>query len=329
MGLILLMPAIFEWLRPKDAQPIAIDNTWSRNDTVFAQNFRRLAGSWWGISAHVNSPHVGISAGQIVDTPVLAQNLTTGPDVWLKKEVWTRENLILGSNNQARALLSDGFADLGSGCAVERWVHAEQSVSLGQDTVVNARVTSCEHIHLERGCQTQLLYAPTIEWSGQSLPIPIDVPSHVRRWFRRRKISEAGRSWDVPRFGTLDETVFVNGDLILDNEADVDFSLVVRGNLYIRKGALIAGNLKAHGDLVVENSAVIGSLTCKGRLVVGAGSSIQGCLMGGSLVWLGDGVIIGRPDFLQAVSGQCVILTGKGVVHGRIHAVTKLIEVQR
>ena len=64
----------------------------------------------------------------------------------------------------------------------------------------------------------------------------------------------------------VDAFRFVNGDLILDNEADVDFSLVVRGNLYIRKGALIAGNLKAHGDLVVENSAVIGSLTCKGRL---------------------------------------------------------------
>lgn len=330
LGAILILPAVLEWLYPKDAKALPIDNAWSRRDTVFAESFRRIAQPWWSNIPSPEQDRIVLAPGHIQEASLLGYSLESGARTQFKEEVWTREKLILGPENHARALLSDDSIQIGPNSLVERWVHGDLEVRLGEDCTVLARVTSGGLIQLERGCRVQLLCAPTIQWSGEARPIPIEIPTHARRWFRRTKIPEAGSTWETQREGgQRPQTVFVNGDLILDNEADIDFPLVVRGNLYIRKGALIAGDLKAHGDLLVENSAVLGSLTCKGRLVVGAGSSVQGCLMGGELVWLGDGVIIGNQDRQQAVSGQQVLLTGKGMVHGRIHAFTNLIEVPR
>jgi len=329
LGALLVLPAILEWLRPKDAKPLPIDNAWSRRDTVFAENFRRIAQPWWETTPGSEQARIELPSGHLQETTLLGHSVESGADARFMEEVWCRERLVLGSCNHARALLSDDSIELGRGTQVERWVHADMEVRINQDSLVHARVTSSGLIHLDRGCRTQLLCAPTIQWSGIAQPIPIEIPTHARKWFRRGKIPEAGKSWEIKREDNGQaRTVFVNGDLILDHEADIEFPLVVRGNLYIRKGALIAGDLKAHGDLLVENSAVLGSLTCKGHLVVGSGSSVQGCLMGGESVWLGDGVIIGHPERLQAVSGHHVTLTGKGAVHGRIHAFTSLIEVQ-
>lgn len=329
LGVILILPAVLEWLRPKDAKPLPIDNAWSRKDTVFAENFRRIAQPWWEATPGSQDARIELPEGHTQETTLLGRSIESAANARFKEEVWSREKLVLGPNNHARALLSDDSIQLGQGTHVERWVHADMEIRMDRDSLVQARVTSSGLIHLERGCRTQMLCAPTIRWTGEVKPIPIEIPTHARRWFRRDKIPEAGKAWEIQREGVeKPRTIFVNGDLILDNEADIDFPLVVRGNLYIRKGALIAGDLKAHGDLLVENSAVLGSLTCKGRLVVGSGSSVQGCLMGGESVWLGDGVIIGHPDRLQAVSGQQVILTGTGAVYGRIHAFINQIEVQ-
>lgn len=325
--LALLLPALREWQQPTDSGALNIDASYARQDEVFADRFRVIAEGWWQ-GPEASDGFRRYEPGHRETRPILAAGLECGAEVQLLEEAWTRGDLVLGPRSEARALLSEGSVHLGADTHVTRWVHGAGPVHLEERCRVDARITSAEDIHLGAGCRSTLLSAPNIEWEGPLESLPIEIPSHARRWLRRRRISEAGKSWDIPRkWVNPDGTVFVRGDLILDEEADVDFSLVVWGNLYLRKGALVAGDIKAHGDLLVENSAVVGNLCCLGRLVVGAGSSIQGCLRGDDLVWLGDGVIIGRPDRPEAVVGQRVTLCGKGIVHGRIRALSQHIEV--
>ena len=326
-GLLLLLPALREWQHPTDSEPLPIDASYARQDEIFALRFRLLAETWWQ-DPEASDQACDLEPGHRANRPILAARLACGPDCDLAEEAWSRGDLVLGPGGRARALLGDGQVHLGAGTRVQRWVHGGGPVVLEEGCRVEARITSRQGIEAGPGCRSTLLSAPRIAWSGPTLALPVEIPSHARRWLRRRRITEAGRTWDIPRkWVNPDGTVFVRGDLILDAEADIDFSLVVWGNLYLRKGALVAGDIKAHGDLVVENSAVVGNLCCKGRLVLGPGSSIQGCLRGDGLVWLGDGVLVGRPERPEAVVGQRVLLCGQGVVHGRIRALAGQVEV--
>lgn len=330
LGLLLIVPGLLEWLRPEDATPIPIDGLYSKHDGIFADRFRQLAATWWESPDAMNHGCADLESGTILARPLLVEELTSGNSITLLEEAWAKKNLSLGPGSRARALVSDGTIDLDQDCTVQRWIHADGAVTLGDNCEVLARITSKESIHLAEGCRSQLISAPTIVWQSPHRPMPLEIPTHARKWIRRRPIKETGKNWDIPRQGGAPgSTAFVNGDLILDSDADVDFPLVVRGNLYIRRGALIAGDIKAHGDLVVEGSTVVGNLCCNGRLLVGEGSWVQGCLRGDAFVWLGDDVVVGRPNRPEAVVGDRIILAGNGRVHGRLRALAGWISVER
>lgn len=329
LALLLMIPGLMEWRRPEDAEPLSIDGLYSKQDGIFADRFRQLAARWWDRPGEIGGGDWVVPPGKVMTEPLLVQNLATGTRAVLLEEAWTRQRLVMGSGGKARALVSDGSLLLQRGCKVQRWIHADGGVELFEGCEIKARITSRESVVMAKGCRSQLISAPSITWHGPHQAMPFEVPTHARTWIRRRPIKETGKNWDIPRQGGAPgSTAFINGDLILDSLADVDFPLVVRGNLYIRRGALIAGDIKAHGDLIVEGSAVVGNLCCGGRLLVGEGSSVQGCLRGDELVWLGDGVVVGRPDRPEAVVGDRILLTGHGVVHGRIRALAGWIAVE-
>jgi len=328
LALLLLQPGLAEWLEATDAAPLAIDGLYAKDDRIFADRFRKLAVEWWQQPDPLGHSQVDLGPGTLLARPILVAGLATGAGVGLEEEVWARESLRLGAGSLARALVSDGSIHLARDCKVQRWIHGDTEVTLGERCQVSARITAGERILLSAGCLSQLVSAPSIEWQSPRRPMSMEIPSHARRWLRRRRIPETGSNWRISRQETTGGTVFVNGDLILDAEADIDFPLVVRGNLYIRRGALIAGDLKAHGNMVVEGSTVVGNLCCSGNLLVGEGSWVQGCLRGDSLVWLGDEVVVGRPERPEAVVGNRILLAGTGTVHGRLRALAGWVEVE-
>jgi predicted acyltransferase (DUF342 family) len=329
IGLLLSLPALLEWAWPKDSAPLTIDRAYAKQDGFFADRFRELAAEWWQRPDVLGQGWAHLAAGTILARPLLVPGLSTGPGVALAEEVWTRDSLVLGAGSRARALVSDGSIHLGPDVLVQRWIHGDGEVILEERCQAAARITSRSRILLAAGCRSQLISAPTIEWQTSSRPTELIIPTHARRWILRRRIPETDRDWEIARKNNGGSgTVFVNGDLIMDSESGVDYPLVVRGSLYIRHGVLIAGDIKAHGDLVVEGSAVVGNLCCGGRLMVGKGSSVQGCLRGDALVWLGDDVVVGRPERNEAVVGDRIILAGSGQVHGRMRALSGWIEVE-
>ena len=327
LGLLVILPALREWRWPEDTASLNIDQMYSRQDAIFAARFRALAGPWWqGPQAQDHGP-VRLKAGTVLHRYLLVESLTTGAGTVMEEEVWTKADLRLGAGSQARALLSDHSIHVERDCLVHRWVHGELDVVLKQGVQVSARITAGERISLSAGCRSPFISAPLVEWASSfRSPMGVAMPSHRGGWRGRQPIRAGGsRAGDLPRQGK--GPAFVTGDFILEADADVPYSLVVLGNLYLREGAHIAGDVKAHGDLVVDGATVQGNLCCGGRLSLGAGSRVQGCLRGDAMVCLGDGVVVGAPDRAVAVVGNRILLSGRGRVHGHMRALAGWIEV--
>ena len=329
LALLMALLALREWRAPQDAAPLAIDSSYSRNDKFFAEHFRRLSEPGWQASDPLEHGPVTLPAGTLQEQVLLVESLRSGPQATLKQEAWARSYLSLGPRSRARALVCDGRILLGQDCVIEDWLHGDGEVVLDDHAQVAGRITSERQITLGAGCRSRLISAPSIQWRGPHRPVDLEIPSHAGNRLWRRRIPETGPDCELyRRENRAGDTVFRSGNLILGSDEGIDYSLVVRGDLYIRRGAVIAGDIKAHGDLTVEGCDVVGNLCCGGRLRVGAGSTVQGSLRGDVLVWLGDGVQIGRPGQPQAVVGDRVLLAGSGRVHGRIRALAGWIEVE-
>lgn len=320
LGLLIWLPALIEWLRPTDAAPLEIDQDYSRNDAHFADRFKLIASPWWS----EKSPQAllldtqELEAGGHFQRAVLAHRLKAGPDCRFASEVWIREAGYLSTRCQARAVLCEDALLLGANCHIERWVHAEGSLTVDEGCALGARATSARVISLGPRCRAQLISAAEIHWMSPPQAFPMPHRPWTQRWesFER---SITGRG--------AEGTVFVDGDVVVDETARIDFPLVVRGSLYVRQGALLASDIKAHGDLWVERSEILGNLTALGKLVVGDGAVVQGCLRGDSGVWLGDRILLGRPHRLVAVVGSRINLSGCGTAYGRLKALEGWVEV--
>lgn len=317
LSLYVLRPALREWLFPSDQAPLRIDPAFSRNDFHFPDRFLLMATPWWTkISEEQRSACLVFPERYCEQKTVLAGQLETGKGCCFESEIWVKHTAIFGERNRMRAVLSDGSMKIGPFSSVERWVHADKHLSVATGCDLGVRATAVESITLEPGCRGKLISSSKILWNGVfTHPLPVDPFPNARSW---------GTGSDVIRH---EGTAFLEGDVVLDADTHLPFPLIVRGNLYIREGAMIAGDVKAHGDLVVVHAAILGNLTAGGRLYVGKESNVQGCLRGDRLVWLGDRIVLGRPDRLVSVVGDRIELEGHGCVHGRLKALAGDIEV--
>lgn len=319
IGLLLLAGAFLEWRRPKDARPLQVDQGFSRNDAHFADRFKALASPWWQEEGKALRLPPRLEGGRRHSEPCLAEDLDAGPGTFFGQELWIRGMGHLGEGSQARAILCEQALVLGRGCHVERWVHAEDCLTADEGCHLGARVTSGRVISLGPGCRANLISGAEIHWITRSHAFPVPLSPRIQRW----ESLEGGITSETP-----DGTVFVDGDVLVETNAHIDFPLVVRGHLFIRRDALLASDIKTHGDLVLEHAEVLGNLTALGRLVVGDGAVVQGCLRGDKGVWLGDRILLGRPHRLVAVVGKHIQLSGHGTLHGRMKALDGMVEVE-
>jgi hypothetical protein len=319
LGFFILIPALMEWRKPSDVAALKIDQGFSRDDLHFARRFRVIASDWWlGDRGAILAESDRLPDASKFDAPFLAERLVAGRGCRFASELWTRGQTHLGEGSEARAILCEGTLTLEPHCQVQRWTHAEERLTATGDCFLGARATSAGTITLGPGSKSNLFSAPEIRWKTE----PVIFPMPLEPWIQRWSLLEDQLQSEAP-----DGTVFVDGDVVIEDNAHIDFPLVVRGNVYIRHGALLAANIKAHGDLVLEHATVLGNLISMKRLVVGDSSTVQGCLHGEDLVWLGDGVTLGRPGRLVAVVGDRVELTGSGTLHGRVKALADVVEV--
>jgi len=319
LGLLVVLGAVWEWLRPLDCQPLRIDPFFARNDEYFARRFRVIAADWWAGNdeARVHG-EASFPAEHNEKNTLFCESLRAEPGSVFESEIWCRQDLQLAGNCRARAVLSDESATLGEFCHIERWAHAERALTLARGSCVAARTTCAGLLTMTSGCKTRLLSARELRWQGERRPEAFSPPPNSARW----KLLAAAPASRAP-----DGTLFVDGNVVIDENAHIDVPLVVRGSLLVRRGAVLARDVKAHDDAILEGVELIGNLTALGSLRVGDGSRVRGCLRGDREVWIGDGVNIGEASAAVAVVGGRVVLTGSGSCSGRIKALKDWVEV--
>lgn len=314
--LLLFGPAILEWKHPKDDASLPVDPSYFGNDTHFPERFRQIASSWWGAPGKAQrEENACFPTGAQLYMPILAEELHAGAKGSFAQEVWTRRSADFGPECAVRAVLAEENLHLSDECTVERWVHAEQSIQADLRVDLGHRATSSQSITLAPGCKGRLFASETVRWNSPIQALPTGEPPAGKLWKAQDPAIQQGG------------TIFLDGDFILEAGTQLDSPLVVRGNLYIRPGAILSGDIKAHGDVIVEQAVIRGHLASEKNVYLGNGSRIGGCVLGHDLVWLGHNVCLGSPHARTAVVGDRIHLTGSGQLHGRIKSLTGQIEV--
>jgi hypothetical protein len=322
-----LAPAIVEWKRRRDADPLPIDPTDRGAITHFAEGFkahvaRELAtGGGAGGLARVAAgepfvPSAAEGQARASGRVVVGDGTLTLPARFVfDREVYGRGDVTCLEGTRARALLADGELVLHRGAGVARWAHAT-SVRAGEDCVLLGRLSAEREVVLGPGCEFARVNAPTVAVCPQLAPAP-----------------------PAPAVEAAAE--HAPAAVVVAPSADgvVPGRLLARGDVEIAEGQLFQGDIVARGDVSIGAGArVLGSIKSHGAVRLGAGAAVKGaviavrelaiaaaCTVGGAVVCQGDvdvagGTVIGAPDAPATLTAPVIRVAPGVTVHGTLWA---------
>lgn len=188
----------------------------------------------------------------------------------------------------ARTLCSDGAIVLGDGCAVDRWLDAEQSLDVGNGCSLGMSASS--------GGRVTLAASVTFE-----------------RVFGEMVLVRSAGTAQAPR---------ANKDAIVlhAREGLAGRDIVVRGDAIVPEGTVLDASVKAHGSLFVGPGARIsGNAVARDALVLLDGSIVDGHVFGEQRLFVGRNAQVGVPGQRKTAytAGTCMLCDGV-TVHGWI-----------
>jgi cytoskeletal protein CcmA (bactofilin family) len=322
--LLPMLPALVEWLRPSDVQPLPIDEADALDPPYLARSFAaRLAEAvavgtgLLGNTAIVACP----AAGEALPLDAAEQSAQASHRLWhaggdlrlpdgiaFYAEVAAAGALRTAERGVYRALWAGGALRLGDRASVLRWAHGDE-VFVGEGCHLAGRVTAERLLVLAPSADFMLLHALRVQFlphgerpafaavpgDGAALTgVRCDAPG--RRAIRSGALTvPAGTAWQ----GDL----VCHGDLVLGPRCVVGGSLKVRGRLTVGPGCSIAGNVFA------EREAELG-----------AGCTVHGVLMSEVAIALDTGCTLGVLASPITVAAPRIDI-GAGVeVHGTVWA---------
>ena len=215
-----------------------------------------------------------------------------------------------GERNVYRALLADRDIYLERGSSSLRWLHAGGSVLAREDCRLYGRASADEVLRLEPGCRFERLHAPTVAFAAPGPPPPQNGERPVLEPKEVRSLVEAAAGrW------------LVRGECTVPPGRLVASDLVVTGRLRIGAGARVAGSVKSHGDVVLEDRACVdGSVTSERTLRIG-----RSCRIGGPVIAEGDALVgtgsrLGSAESPTTVSVRRLRIEAGAVAHGTVWA---------
>jgi cytoskeletal protein CcmA (bactofilin family) len=97
--------------------------------------------------------------------------------------------------------------------------------------------------------------------------------------------------------------------------------VVAKGELRIRSGSVVEGDLKSRKKIVIEDGCVLrGSVVSAGDLIVGRGCSVHGPVIAEGQITLGEGSRAGNFGHSTSLCAPRIRLRQGSVVHGTISA---------
>ena len=243
-----LVPALREFFRPTDVEPLTMVGRDNADITRFARNFRDyLQGQ---LTALEGSPDArGEQTGKLPDnTPfmrlsrlpneisrttmppgatgrllVLDQSTVLDGGEQFRLEVWSREDFIGGPSATYRAILGEQNVELAERSVILRWVHSVGPLVVGPGSSLYGRTSSDKAVHLAGGVTFDRIGAPLIV-AGEAAPRPEPAPA-------------AGKMFQAPeRSRVLGDHLRVEQDLIVPADTTIEGNIVVAGRCWLGQG---------------------------------------------------------------------------------------------
>jgi predicted acyltransferase (DUF342 family) len=333
-----LAPAVTEWRRKEDAEPLRVVREYDGNIAHFALRFRQFLNENIGQAAaeaankeeavggslqsvayqivgHGHQPEFDESekAAKLTRKMIVAQTPLQLPEgMFFETEIYAAQGVASGSWVVLRAILSDGDIRLGQGCDVMRWVHAAGRVEFGSRSRLYGRISSEREIRLSRQSLFGRMNAPTIcfgevaaadsaGWAPMARLRHLSAPKGL--------VSEAAGRWLILGDCNIPDQTFHRGNLVVGGKLIVGIGAFIQGSVKSK------GNLRLKGDLRIDGS-VVGARSVR----IGPGSIIAGPVVGEREIVIQTGSVIGSPHKPTTITAPLIRIEEGAIVHGTVWA---------
>jgi len=335
-----------EWLHPEDNAPIPVDVEYVRVENYFGNSFRAKMQEWLesarpaelleplkppveAVLEKSNGERILLlNAGQFGgdrehDELVCCDgDLSLADQSVFRREVYCRGKVETGAGVQLQALAADRDVTLGLDNDVARWVDANGKVWVRRGTVVHSRVSSQESIQLDLSVTAQSLFAPLIFTSGYRPTPGYTAPEEGNsKGPANGTTSKAPESLPPNVTRLASDTLLVRGDMELKPGSRVDGNLIVQGTLRSGPDCIFLGDVKAGKVHLGPRNAVSRNLVSGSTLAVGESGRIAKAVVAETDILLSPGTRVGQPGKLAVVTaGREVKLEQDVAVWGKVSA---------
>lgn len=328
-GLVVLLPmlpAIGEWRRPTDLEPLYIDSRDALDPPFLARSFAT------SVIAAVGAGQAQLGALRIaVLGPSGAWPLepeerrsATSQRVWYAASdmvVPARVSFVgglvaAGAVNGAaggtyRGLWAGGELRLSPRSTITHWAHGAR-VEVAANCRLAGRVSADECIEVACPNSFTLLHASTVRFGAT---LPAGGSSAPAQGFVHFKLP-ANVVWDA---GAARGTCVDSLDV--DDHTTWRGDLVLQGDLWLGTGCRAVGSLKAHGIIVADTGCTVdGNIVAEGGIALGEGCSVRGSVISETAIVLSAGCVIGAPGHPATVSAPRIEVGAGVTVYGTVWA---------
>jgi len=309
LGALLLalpfLPGLRELRQPKDAEPIRIDESFTRDPRFFGNSLReKLAPFLEGLpelparlAIELRRPEtlavyadLRVPEGAHEDALVVALGVAVLERGARLDETWIRGDADVGPGAHVRALACDGQATLREGARILRWIDVEGHLLAEAGSDLGLSASAAGAVRLSPGCAFRRIWGR---------------PVFVR--------GEAVRPAPDERLTIEDEVVWGRTRLSLPPGFHLEKDVVALTEVRIGRGAVLSGTIKAHGPIVLgEGVRVRGHLISRKRIEIGSGARIFGNVFAEGDVDIGSGAHVGRKGGTKTVYSGGRVRIGPG-----------------
>ncbi len=297
--IIPFLPGIAEIIRKKDANALFIPEHYARNPRYFGISFKQIikhaaAGFTADTEIHdallskkekleiLNSTKV--PTGEKIDYLLYIKgDLTSDDNVRFLKEVYITGDALIGANNIVQVIAADGNVKVASGTQFLRWLDAEGTIEVGKNCNLGICASSGDKLYLAQNCLFRRLFGMPITTgnikAAAALPKAEFLP--LMSAFVRKKDRE------IPAGTVIDKHIVFTEDVNIGHDA------------------ILMGDVKSYGNVVIEENATIhGNVFADGDIYINSGAKIGGNVFSQKAVYIAMQAVISRPDVIKSVVGK-------------------------
>jgi len=299
------LPGIVEIVRKKDADPLYIAMNYIKDPRYFGKSFKQLlyqATDGFTSSSGMRDVQLSknekleiagsmdvLNATEVHHLLCVQGDLVSRANAQFHKEVFVTGDASVGPGNTVQVLAADGNVTIAANVQLKRWLDADGDVDIGPGCNLGISASSGKKLHLSKDCLFRRLYGiPIVTGDNEMIALPYFEPS----------LSPVEPVSPELSFVRIKDHTIPPGT-ILNN------SVVFPQDVKIGYGAILKGDIKSYGKLVLEDNVKIdGNLFADGDIVIGRGAQISGHVFSQKTVHISSRTIISRPDTIKSVVGK-------------------------